>query len=178
MMIDRQSVLVAIQPYIGLPFQYQGRGQVLADGTRAGVDCIGLVLRVAWDVGLALEDSADYQSIADAARLTAELERQLVVIPVADVAPGDVVQWRTRSALYSPPDNVALVGWQHERLTLVAAVLGRGVLEWGYRSPWPSLVTAAYRLPGLAPWLPSAPAEQETVTAASPETTVEVAAHG
>src|SRR5262252_6126978 len=172
--IDRQTVLDAMQPTIGLPFQYQGRGQVLADGTRAGVDCIGLVLRVAWDVGLALEDSADYQSIADAARLTAELERQLVVIPVADVAPGDVVQWRTRSALYSPPDNVALVGWQHERLTLVAAVLGRGVLEW------------AYRLPGLAPWLPSAPAEQETsapaeqetVTAASPETTVEVAAHG
>src|SRR5262252_3427277 len=160
--IDRQTVLDAMQPTIGLP------------------------LRVAWDVGIPLEDSADYQSIADAARLTAELERQLVVIPVAELAPGDVVQWRNRSALYSPPDNVALVGWQHERLTLVAAVLGRGVLEWGYRAPWPSLVTAAYRLPGLAPWLPSAPAEQETsapaeqetVTAASPETTVEVAAHG
>ena len=153
-MIDRQTVLDTMQQYLGLPFQYQGRGQLLADGTRAGVDCIGLVLRVAWDVGLALEDSADYQSIADAARLTAELERQLVAIPVTDLTPGDVVQWRERVAPYSPPGNVALVGWQHERLTLVAAVIGRGVLEWGYRSPWPARVTAAYRLPGLAPWMP------------------------
>src|SRR5262252_847499 len=113
-MIDRQSLLATMQQYIGLPFQYQGRGQVLADGTRAGVDCIGLVLRVAWDVGLPLEDSADYQSIADAARLTAELQRQLVAIPVADLTPGDVVQWRESAARYSPPGNVALVGWQHE----------------------------------------------------------------
>jgi len=158
-MITRQMVLDAMQLYIGLPFQYQGRGQVLADGTRVGVDCIGLVLRVAWDVGMQLEDSADYQSIADAARLTAELERQLLVIPVADVAPGDVVQWRERTAVYSPPGNVALVGWQHERLTLVAAILGRGVLEWGFRPPWPARVTAAYQLPGLAPWLPVVPKE-------------------
>jgi len=152
--MDRHTLLATMQQYIGLPFQYQGRGQVLADGTRTGVDCIGLVLRVAWDVGLPLEDSADYQSIADAGRLTAELERQLLVIPLADVAPGDVVQWRESMALYSPPGNVALVGWQQERLTLVAAIAGRGVVEWGYRAPWPARVTAAYRLPGLAPWLP------------------------
>jgi|SRR5215831_6859935 len=152
--IARQTVLDAMQSYIGLPFQYQGRGHLFADETRAGVDCIGLVLRVAWDVGIALEDSADYRSIADAARLTAELERQLRVIPVAELAPGDVVQWRERTAPYSPPANVALVGWQQERLTLIAAVLGRGVLEWGYRAPWPARVTAAYQLPGVAPWLP------------------------
>ena len=153
-MIDRQTVLDTMHQYLGLPFQYQGRGQVLADGTRAGVDCIGLLLRVAWDCQIPLEDSADYQSIADAARLTAELERQLVGIALADVAPGDVVQWRESTARYSVPGNVALVGWQHERLTLVAALLGRGVVEWGYRHPWPARVTAAYRLPGLAPWLP------------------------
>jgi len=153
-MIDRQSVLEAMQQYIGLPFQYQGRGQVLADGTRAGVDCVGLLLRIAWDVGLALEDSADYQSIADAARLTAELERQLLVIPLPDLQPGDVVQWRESTAPYSPPGNVALVGWQQDRLTLVAALLRRGVVEFGLRPPWPSRLVAAYRLPGVAPWLP------------------------
>jgi|SRR5215471_1382052 len=161
-MLDRQRVLDAMQQSLGLPFQYQGRGQELADGTRAGVDCIGLVLRVAWDCQIPLEDSADYQSIADAARLTAELERQLVALPVADVAPGDVVQWRGRPAPYSPPDNVALVGWQQGRLTMVAALLQRGVVEWGYRAPWPSLVTAAYRLPGVAPWLPVVPETPET----------------
>src|SRR5262249_4753542 len=118
-MIDRQTVLDAMQRSIGLPFQYQGRGQVLADGTRAGVDCIGLLLRVAWDVGIALEDRADYRSIADADRLTAELERQLLVMPVADAKPGDVVQWRERAALYSAPVSVALVGWQQDHLTLV-----------------------------------------------------------
>ena len=162
-MLTRQRVLETMQRYIGLPFQYQGRGQELADGTRAGVDCIGLVLRVAWDCQIPLEDSADYRSIADAARLTAELERQLVALPVADVAPGDVVQWRNSGALYSPPDNVALVGWQDGRVTLVTALFSRGaVVEFGYRHPWPSLVTAAYRLPGVAPWLPVVPETPET----------------
>src|SRR5215831_16089509 len=162
-MLDRQRVLDAMQQSLGLPFQYQGRGQELADGTRAGVDCIGLVLRVAWDCQIPLEDSADYRSIADAARLTAELERQLVALPVADVAPGDVVQWRNSGALYSPPDNVALVGWQDGRVTLVTALFSRGaVVEFGYRHPWPSLVTAAYRLPGVAPWLPVVPETPET----------------
>jgi len=158
-MIDRLAILAALDGYLGLPFQHLGRFARLPDDTRTGGDCIGLVLRVAWDVGVLLEDSPGYETSTNGAHLRQEMQRQLVEIGVADVRPGDIVQWAERLVVDSPPCNVAWVGWRGGQLTLVQAVREpyHCVIEHGYRSPWPSRVRWAYSLPGVLPWLPVLP---------------------
>src|SRR5215471_164118 len=155
-MIDRRAILTALDAYIGLPFVHQSRFAVLPDGTRTGGDCLGLLLRVAWDVGVPLEDSPDYEASTNGILLRLECQRQLVEIGVADVRPGDVVQWAEHAGVESPPCNVAWVGWRGGGLTLVHAVREpyNSVVEHGLRPPWPQRIRWAYSLPGVGPWLP------------------------
>lgn len=52
-MTTRDQVVVAARRWIGVPWRHQGR-------TRAGIDCIGLLVLVAADLGLSAYDSPGY----------------------------------------------------------------------------------------------------------------------
>lgn len=159
-MIDRHAILAAARPLLGLPFQHQGRGVRFADGTQSGVDCLGMILRVAWDVGIPLEDWQGYPATTDGTLLRQECQRQLVEIPVADAVPADVVQWAEPTPFGGkprPPCNLALLGWESGRVTMIHAMTRYGmVTTHDYSDVWPRLVRWAYRFPGVGPWLPMA----------------------
>jgi len=65
------AVVEAARRYLGTPFHHQGRlGGV-------GLDCIGLLVAVAQDVGVPLADRIDYSRYPDGQTLIAECEKNL-----------------------------------------------------------------------------------------------------
>ena len=82
-------IVEAARKWVGVPFLHQGR-------TRAGVDCVGLLIVVALDLGLPVEDVKTYGKVPHPRIMGAELERQMDRIAVGQLSPGDVVwmAWR------------------------------------------------------------------------------------
>jgi cell wall-associated NlpC family hydrolase len=80
------ALVVAARKFLGVPWRHLGR-------TRAGVDCIGLVLLAAREIGHDLPDPAPYERKPQGARLVDGLARH--ARRVADPLPGDVLVFRT-----------------------------------------------------------------------------------
>jgi cell wall-associated NlpC family hydrolase len=68
--MTREQVLQAARKYLGVPFQHQGR-------TMYGIDCIGLIVMVAHDLGYTKDDVSDYGRIPNGRRLMKGLEQYL-----------------------------------------------------------------------------------------------------
>jgi cell wall-associated NlpC family hydrolase len=80
------AFIAAARRYLGTPWRHLGR-------SRAGLDCIGLVLVAARDAGLSLPDPAPYEREPADARLVLEASR--LARRVSPPAPGDVLVFRT-----------------------------------------------------------------------------------
>jgi cell wall-associated NlpC family hydrolase len=79
------ELVEAGRAYLGVPWRHLGR-------TRAGVDCIGLVLLAAADAGLTLPDPAPYQREPQGQRLVEGIRAHAQRVSVAE--PGDVLVFR------------------------------------------------------------------------------------
>lgn len=121
--------VAAARSYVGVPFRHQGR-------TRHGVDCIGLVVCAARDIGLALADRTDYPRDPNGL-LPLEMARQFA--PVESPQAGDILLMRFRGE----PQHVAIMAGA----TLIHgyASIGR-VVEHGLDAKWRRRIVAAYRL--------------------------------
>jgi cell wall-associated NlpC family hydrolase len=83
--MTRAQLVNRARDYLGVPWRHLGR-------SRAGVDCIGLVLLAARDAGLDLPDPAPYQREPQGARLLAGVLAHGRRVGVAE--PGDVLVLR------------------------------------------------------------------------------------
>lgn len=121
--------IAAARSYVGVPFRHQGR-------TRHGVDCIGLVVCAARDIGLTLADRTDYPRDPNGL-LPLEMARQFA--PVESPQAGDILLMRFRGE----PQHVAILAGT----TLIHgyASIGR-VVEHGMDAKWRRRIVAAYRL--------------------------------
>lgn len=94
-----QRIVAAARGWIGVPFEHQGR-------SRAGIDCAGLVIEVAREVGLidARWNVTGYLARPDGQSLRALCERNLE--PAGAPVPGGVVlvAW-----LRGPPQHLGIV---------------------------------------------------------------------
>jgi cell wall-associated NlpC family hydrolase len=80
--------------YLGTPFAHQGRMK------RVGIDCLGLVVCVARETGLAVQDFTNYPREPDGATLVLRLSEQLDQVADGDERIGDVLCfWIRRPAL-------------------------------------------------------------------------------
>jgi cell wall-associated NlpC family hydrolase len=127
----------AARRWIGTPFAHQGR--VRGDG----VDCVGLIVGVAHDLGLTAYDNRNYARLPDCRLLVAELDAHMDFIPPEDAAEGDVVV----IAWDAEPIHTAL----YTGRTVIHALesIGR-VAEHRFPAAWRERVVAAYRYRGLA----------------------------
>lgn len=136
----RERIVATAREYLGVKFKHQGR-------VRAGLDCIGLVIRVAHDLGLSDFDTTDYSRIPDGVRLRAGLDQHMDRMPVALVRPGDVLlmQFETQ------PQHVAIVAdYAHGGLSIIHALAtARKVAEMRLDSVWLSRVVGAYQFRGI-----------------------------
>lgn len=121
--------IAAARSYVGVPFHHQGR-------TRHGVDCVGLVVCAAREIGIALADRTDYPRDPNGL-LPMEMARQLAAVESA--RPGDILLMRFRGE----PQHVAILAG--ETLIHSYASIGR-VVEHGQDAKWRRRVVAAYRL--------------------------------
>lgn len=125
--------IAAARSYVGVPFRHQGR-------TRHGVDCIGLVVCAARDIGLTLADRTDYPRDPNGL-LPLEMARQFA--PVESTQAGDILLMRFRGE----PQHVAILAGA----TLIHgyASIGR-VVEHGLDAKWRRRIVATYRLKEFA----------------------------
>lgn len=130
------DVVSAARAWVGVPFRHQGR-------SRTGVDCAGLIVCLARDLGVlpaAFDDPRDYPR-----------------------APRrDMVELLERYAVRGDPGEgaLALIQWPRERWprhiavltpdTMIHAYERRGrVLEHGYRGQWVRWTHSTWRVPGV-----------------------------
>lgn len=107
--------------YLGTPYHHQGR----VKGPSGGVDCVGLMILVAREIGSksrAEPDSTDYtgyQRVPDGKSMMALLNAHMLPISREAMAPGDVVC----VTFDKDPQHVGILGdYRHGGLSIIHAV--------------------------------------------------------
>jgi cell wall-associated NlpC family hydrolase len=136
MSATRADVVAAARAYLGVPWIHQGR-------SRAGLDCGGLIVCVAHDLGLWADfDVSGYGREPDGAMLRQHLERQAT--RVLEHALGDILLLR----FVRLPQHLAIcteLGIIHTYAQVGA------VVEHRLDAIWRARIVNAYAYPGLAP---------------------------
>ncbi len=105
-MLTADSFIAAARTYIGVPWQHQGR-------SRHGIDCVGLLVCVARDLGIPVEDVRAYEREPRAHDLARILRRHCVSVPVAAMRRGDIV------LMGRPSTHVGILTHAHRPLGLI-----------------------------------------------------------
>ena len=139
-MATRADILRVARSWLGVPFAHQGR-------TRRGVDCVGLVVMVARELGISDYDFTRYERRPDGSFLTHFRANATERARVADARPGDLMV--LADSLY--PCHVAIRAEQRGEPTLIHALAAppyRRVCETLYAPDAPR-VRFAFVLPGV-----------------------------
>lgn len=134
MEVSRNSVVAAARSYLRVPYMHQGR-------TRHGLDCIGLVIRVAHDLGLSTYDIDGYARVPSGMRMARLISEQCKKINVADILPGDLLHL----AYDTEPQHLVLV----TDMGIIHADSQRGVVEHVLDLSYRRRIRGAYALPGV-----------------------------
>ena len=82
-MLERDDIITEARRWIGTPWRHQGR-------SRAGVDCVGLIVLVARALGLEPEDVTGYARRQDGRTLLRHLHKQLDQQTITNWKIGDI----------------------------------------------------------------------------------------
>lgn len=139
LVVTPEHVVAAARGYLDVRWRHQGR-------TRAGLDCIGLVVCVARELGLSSADAAGYGRHPDAGRLRAAL-RTHCVQRSGDAAPGMVALLRFERE----PQHLAIVTpYALGGLAIVHALTSaRRVVEHRLDDTYRSRIVELFDLPGV-----------------------------
>jgi cell wall-associated NlpC family hydrolase len=133
--VTRAQVVEEARRWIGTPFAHQGRN-------RHGVDCIGLLVVVARELGLSQYDFGGYGRVPDGATILREAATQLEPVPIPERQPADifVMRW-TREPQH--------LGFISPRGVIHAWARHGGVVEVSLPDAWLRRFVACYRIPGV-----------------------------
>lgn len=143
-MIERAAIVDAARALVGTPYGHQGR----VPGLGGRVDCIGVPVLVAWEMGVKPRawDVRGYRPIPDGhtlmRRLRSEMGRE---VSYAEMRPGDLVvlDWGQF------PHHVAIIGDYHlGGLSMIHADnIQRKVIEHRLRIDAPARFVTAFEFP-------------------------------
>jgi len=138
-MPSRDDVVTAARAYVGVPWRHQGR-------SRRGLDCAGLVVLVAKDLGLSDYDTTSYRRHAQGQAFVEHFRANMDPVPVAEMRPGDVLLFADGAY----PCHAGIVSERHGVSYLVHAhATRRKVVEEPYAGEWPGKVKFCFRFRGL-----------------------------
>jgi cell wall-associated NlpC family hydrolase len=130
----RQQIINAARSYLGCRYHHQGRN-------RAGIDCAGLLVCVARDVGISTDgDQMGYSRTPDGMSLKRVLDDFGTAVDTFQ--PGDFLLMR----FDSQPQHIAIVtdkGIIHSYLS------ARRVVEHRLSEDWRARIVQAYAFPGV-----------------------------
>jgi cell wall-associated NlpC family hydrolase len=133
MTVRRDAILAAARSYLGVRYHHQGRN-------RAGMDCAGLIVCVARDLGINAGDLTAYARRPDGRTLRNVIEAQA---PGTDCyKPGDILLMRFEA----DPQHLAIVT-DHGMIHSYARA--RMVVEHRMDAVWTARIVAAYQFPGV-----------------------------
>lgn len=138
-MIERASIVAKAREYIDTPFHHQGRVKAV------GIDCVGLVIGVAHELGLSDFDVTGYSRQPDPIQFRAIMRAQLTERTFAQRQAGDVL-----SFAFIAEQHVGIVT-SIEPLTIVHcwAKVGRCV-EHIVDAQWARRIRGVWTFPGVA----------------------------
>lgn len=138
-MTTRAEIVAAARSYLGVRWHHQGRN-------RAGLDCIGLVIAVARDLGLSDYDIGGYARVPDGKTLRATMAQQMDVLK-REPLPGDVLLF----AFQRNPLHTAIVTDAPGGLGMIHAFANkRMVVEHRLDEVWRSRIVCAFGYRGVA----------------------------
>lgn len=130
------DIVSKAREYVGTRWLHQGRVKGV------GVDCIGLVVCVARELGLCDYDTTNYSRIPDGKVLRAGLDANMVLVRKSAMQPGDVLLIRFEEE----PQHVAIVSDMGGRLGIIHAYAQvRKVTEHGLDELWLARTVGVYR---------------------------------
>lgn len=138
-MITRQQIMDEARKWDGTPWRHQGR-------TERGIDCAGLIVKVAHALGLSTFDTVAYQRTAQRQKLLEYFAQEMDLQPLTQLKPGDVVAFRDSAY----PCHVGLISERHGELYLIHAyALRKRVIEEPLNDDWRKKWIAAYKFRGI-----------------------------
>jgi cell wall-associated NlpC family hydrolase len=139
MAVTRADVITCARGFVGVQYAHQGR-------SRAGLDCVGLLIVVARELGLADIHYTAYGREPRPVEMIQLLEAHLDRRHLLDARPGDLL------LLDLPvPCHLGILGRHAGHETLIHAALRYGrVVEHGYDAGWVQKTRRAFAYRGLA----------------------------
>ena len=134
-MPQQTDILRAARAYLGVRFRHQGR-------TAAGLDCAGLIILVARDLGLFDLDFTAYGHAPDGKTLHRLLSQYLDAVEPRDMRLGDVVLMAFQPA----PQHLGILGDGARPFSLIHAYAqARMVIEHRLDDEWMGRIRNIYR---------------------------------
>jgi cell wall-associated NlpC family hydrolase len=148
--MKRSEVVSRARSLLGTPYIHQGRRPYSSFGEvpfGVGVDCIGLILSVAWSFGVASGfDFRAYGREPDPDVLRDNLCRFLAEIPVEEAREGDILLFRIRR----DPQHTAFLARRDGEPSMIHAYQNVGrVVENRLDERWVERITNAYKFPEI-----------------------------
>lgn len=142
MSVDGLQVVAEARRWLDTPFIHQARLRGV------GVDCAGLVVAVARELGIGEYDVAGYARAPQGNALREALNAALVPVAFRDAAPGDVLCFR----MDQDPQHLAILTRTERAGSMIHAYahpLVRRVVEHGMGTFWKDRLAGCYRFPGV-----------------------------
>jgi cell wall-associated NlpC family hydrolase len=130
----RDDIVDAARRYLGTPYVHQGR-------SAWGLDCIGLVLRVAHDLELSEYNIDGYARVPSGRMMVRLLTQECTPIRANEAKAGDVIHM----AFDRQPQHLAVLSDKG----MIHADNVRGVVEHRLDDQWRARIRGWYRLPGV-----------------------------
>lgn len=138
-MTTRAQIVAEARTWGGVPWRHMGRN-------RAGVDCCGLVAKVAHELGLSDYDFVGYTRHSFDHTFFHHFSERMRQKPIPEARPGDVVVFLD----HTYPCHVGIVAERNGRPSLIHAYAGRRkVVEEEFTEVWQKKVAGVFEFYGL-----------------------------
>jgi cell wall-associated NlpC family hydrolase len=133
--ITPERIVAEARGWLGVPWRHQGR-------SRAGIDCVGLVVRVARALGLSDYDHTAYGRRAQGQGFVEHFRANMDGVAIPEAGPGDVLVFADQAYPCHCGFLSARLGHAH---LIHAHALRRKVIEEPYAGEWLAKVKFAFR---------------------------------
>jgi hypothetical protein len=141
MSATREQIVNCARSYVGVRFKHEGRTR------EEGLDCFGLIIRVAWDLHLSQFTLTGYGHYPHAPSVRKHCAQQMTKKPLVKMQVGDVVL----CAYKHWESHLAFVGSNRTRFFLIHSLAEeRRVVESPLSDDLRSHIRACYQLPNVA----------------------------
>lgn len=130
--MNNLDIEIAARNYIGTPFRHQGR-------TKWGLDCVGLIIKVAHDLNITDFDYTNYTEIPDSKEMRYYLNKYMFRIPTNMQQAGDIFYM----SFTKTPQHLAI--YTSTNTIIHSASVFKGVIEQSFSKYWKSKTKEIYR---------------------------------